>query len=333
MIFHPSVIALYVASLLISFMICYSAYYALQILRKWDIHSGSELQLVLERRTYLIATILTYLFIFQLISLFLYVYTADHLHVLFVGAMCAAGTLYVNAFGYPTLILKIVNFLLAGVWLILNYVDNKAYDYPLIKRKYFLLLIMAPFLLAEAFLQTDYFLRLRPDVITSCCGTLFSTENTNITAELFKLPTIPNKIAFYLCIASTVVSGIYFYRKGKGGYVFSSLSIITFLVSIISVISFISLYFYELPTHHCPFCILQREYGYIGYPLYLTLFGSVVFGIGTGAVMPFRNVKSLSTILPSIQRRMTFWSVILLLTFSAVVTYQIVFSDFILEGY
>jgi hypothetical protein len=333
LIFHPSVIALYVASLLISFMICYSAYYALQILRKWDINSGSELQLVLERRTYLVATILMYLFTFQLISLFLYVYTADHLHILFVGAMCAAGTLYVNAFGYPTLILKIVNFLLAGVWLILNYVDNKAYDYPIIKRKYLLLLIMTPFLLAEASLQTDYFLRLRPDVITSCCGTLFSTENANITADLFKLPTIPTKVSFYLCIGSTVVSGIYFYRKGKGGYIFSSLSIVTFLVSIISIISFISLYFYELPTHHCPFCILQREYGYIGYPLYLSLFGSAVFGIGTGAVMPFRNVKSLTTILPSIQRRMTFWSVILLLIFSAVVTYQIIFSDFILEGY
>lgn len=173
MIFHPSVIALYVASLLISFMICYSAYYAVQILRKWDINSGSELQLVLERRTYLVSIILTYLFIFQLISLFLYVYTADHLHVLFVGAMCAAGTLYVNACGYPALVLKILNFLLAGVWLILNYVDNKAYDYPIIKKKYLLLLIMTPFLLAETTLQTNYFLRLRPDVITSCCGTLF----------------------------------------------------------------------------------------------------------------------------------------------------------------
>jgi hypothetical protein len=247
--------------------------------------------------------------------------------------MCAAGTLYVNACGYPALILKIVNFLLAGIWLILNYVDNKAYDYPIIRRKYLLLLIMTPFLLAETSLQTNYFLRLRPDVITSCCGTLFSAESANLTSELFKLPTIPVKIAFYLCIAFTVVSGIHFYRKGKGGYLFSSMSIMTFLVSIVSIITFISLYFYQLPTHHCPFCILQGEYGHIGYPLYLTLFSSAVFGIGTGALMPFRNVKSLTTILPSIQRRTTLLSVILLLIFSAIVTFRIVFSDFILEGY
>ena len=49
--------------------------------------------------------------------------------------MCAAGSLYANDYGYPTLIVKLVNFLLAGIWLILNYVDNQGYDYPLIKTK------------------------------------------------------------------------------------------------------------------------------------------------------------------------------------------------------
>ena len=73
MLFHPSIIALCVASLLIGLMVSYSAYYGIKILRWWDIKSGSELQLVLERRTYLISTILTYTFGFYLISLFLYV--------------------------------------------------------------------------------------------------------------------------------------------------------------------------------------------------------------------------------------------------------------------
>ena len=55
-----------------------------------------------------------------------------------------------------------------------------------------------------------------------------------------------------------------FYLKNKGAYLFASLSGIAFVVSLASILSFISLYFYELPTHHCPFCILQKEYGYIG---------------------------------------------------------------------
>ena len=333
MVFHPAIIALSAESLLVSFMISYSAYYGIHILRKWDVRSGSEIQLILERRTYLISTILAYLFGFQLISLFLYIFTADHLHTLFVGAMCAAGTLYVNAYGYPALIMKVINFLLAGLWLILNYADNRAYDYPLIRKKYFFLLIIAPFVLVETILQGNYFLRLSPDVITSCCGALFSIENGNVASEIAALPSIQMKTVFYFSMVSTAVSGIYFYRNGKGGYLFSSMSGLMFIISIIAIISFISLYFYELPTHHCPFCILQREYGYIGYLLYLTLLGSTVSGIGVGILMPFRNIKSLSTILPSLQKRLTLFSLILLFLFTVIVTYRIIFSDFILEGY
>jgi len=266
MIFHPIVIALYLSSVLISFMVLYSSFYGVQILRRWDIKSGSELQLILERKTYLISTLLAYLFGFQLLSLFLYIFTVDQLHTFFVGAMCAAGSLYANNYGYPALILKVFNFLLAGFWLILNYTDNKAYDYPLIKKKYSLLLILTPLIFAEMILQANYFLRLRPDIITSCCGTLFSSESSGLASEISVLPTVPMKVIFYLSMILTAASGIYYYRRNKGGYLFSSFSAITFLASIMAILSFVSVYFYELPTHHCPFCILQKEYGYIGYP-------------------------------------------------------------------
>jgi hypothetical protein len=130
----------------------------------------------------------------------------------------------------------------------------------------------------------------------------------------------------------TGISGVYYYLKGKGGYLFSSASAITFLVSIVSLISFVCLYFYELPTHHCPFCILQREYGYIGYPLYMTLLGGAISGMGVGLLMPLRNIGSLSKIIPPIQRRLTLASLILYSIFVAIVTYKILFSGFILEG-
>jgi hypothetical protein len=333
MIFHPAIIALYASSVLISFMILYSVSYGIQILRGWDIRSGSELQLVLERKTYLISTLLTYLFGFELLSLFLYIFTVDQLHTFFVGAMCAAGSLYANDYGYPALILKIINFLLAGLWLILNYADNRAYDYPLIKKKYSLLLILTPLILLEMILQANYFLRLRPNIITSCCGSLFSTEASNLVSDMVVLPRVPMNVVFYLSMTFTVASGIYYYLKEKGGYLFSSLSAIGFLVSIVSILSFISVYFYELPTHHCPFCILQKEYGYIGYPLYLALLGGAISGMGVGLLMPFRNTKSLSGILPPIQRKLAIASSILFAAFAAMVTYRMIFSGLILEGY
>jgi hypothetical protein len=91
MIFHPAIIGLFLSSILIGFMVLYCAFYGIRIVRRWDILSGSELQLTLERRTYLISTFLSYIFGFQLLSLFLFIFTTDELHPFFVGAMCAAG--------------------------------------------------------------------------------------------------------------------------------------------------------------------------------------------------------------------------------------------------
>jgi hypothetical protein len=327
MIFHPSILALFVASLLICFMVLYSASYGLQILRRWDIRSGSEGQLILERKTYLISTLLTYLFSLEIISLFFFIFTVDQLHTFFVGAMCAAGALYVNSYGYPVLILKVINFLLAGLWLIVNYADNRGYDYPLIKKKYLFLLILTPLIFAETVLQANYFLRLDPNIITSCCGSLFSIGEKSLTSEISAFPNFPMEILFYLSLALTVASGLFFLLRIKGGYLLAGFSGLTFIVSISSILSFISIYVYELPSHHCPFCILQKEYYYIGYPLYLTLFGGTISGIGVGLLMPFRNIKSLSSILPSIQKKFAAVSLIFFMIFAALVTYYLLFSN------
>jgi hypothetical protein len=330
-IFHPLILGLYASSILIAFMVVYSSFYGVQILRGWNIESGSEGQLVLERKTYLISTLLAYLLGFELLSLFLYVFTADRLHTFFAGAMCAAGTLYVNGYGYPALLLKIANFLLAGLWLILNYTDNRGYDYPLIKIKYALVLALAPLVVMEAFLQANYFLRLSPDIITSCCGSLFSKGTDSLVSEVSFVPLLPMKAVFYLLMTLTLVAGVAVYRKGRGGILFASLSLITFFVSIASILSFISVYIYELPTHRCPFCLLQAEYGYIGYPLYASLLGATISGAGVGVLTPFRKVKSLATSIPSIQKKLAFSSVTLFFLFTAMITYKVIFSNLVME--
>jgi hypothetical protein len=142
------------------------------------------------------------------------------------------------------------------------------------------------------------------------------------------------ELAFYTTMVLTLGSGIYFYlSNNKSGYLFSVLSIATFAVSVAALISFISLFFYELPTHHCPFCILQKEYGYIGYLLYLALLGGAVSGMGVGALMPFRKIPSLSTIVSAIQKKLVITGLTLYLIFAAIATYEIIFSVLKLEGY
>ena len=329
---HPAIIALLVSSLIISGMLLYAGWYGTRIIEKWDLSSGSELQLMLERQTYLISTILNYTFVFQILSLFLFIYTADNLHGLFTGAMCAAGTLNVNSEGYPTLILKIVTCILAGVWLIINYADNRGYDYPLIKVKYTLLQILAALVLIETSIQFVFFSQLRGDVITSCCGRLFSVERPGITGDIAALPPGIMEPAFFASMAVTGMCGLIFYLKGRGGYLFSAMSSLAFIIAVVSLISFICLYFYELPSHHCPFCIFQKDYGYIGYALYLTLLGGGVAGLGTGALMPFRTRGSMSLVIPHLQRRLAATAVVFYLAFTLMVTCRVIFSSFRLNG-
>jgi hypothetical protein len=328
MIQHPAILALTIASLLTSLMLIYAGWYGTRILEKWDLHSGSELQLDLERRTYLISVILSYILIFQIASLFLYIFTADNLHSQFTGAMCAAGSLGVNSYGYPVLILKIVNCLLAGVWLIINHVDTRGYDYPLIKAKYRLLNILVPLVLLEALFQFVYFFNLKADVITSCCGSLFSSDKHSIAGEIAGLPNGPMQIAFFGMMAITAASGIYFYVRRKGGYLFSILSSLTFVVAAAALVSFICLYFYELPSHHCPFCILQKEYRYIGYALYATLLGGAVSGLGVGALATFSSCESLSKVIPATQRRLTAMTLILYMLFTLIASWRMLSTSF-----
>ena len=326
MILNPAVLALVLIALLVSGMGIYAGYFGMRILRKWDPLSGSEGQLELERRTYLISTIMSYILSCELMALFLFIYTADDLHPLFTGAMCAAGTLAVNSFGYPTLLLKIGNFLLSGVWLIINYVDSKGYDYPLIQAKYELLNLIVPLLVLESVLLFAYFTGVKPDVITSCCGSLFGHESNSFSGDIASLPHRPMQIALFSGMAITMASGWLFYLHKRVGYLFPIASTVTFLIAAASVVSFICLYFFELPTHHCPFCLLQKEYSYVGYLLYATLFGGAVAGIGTGVLIPFRKVGSLVRIIPGIQRRLAIVTLVCYLLFTLVVTWKMIFS-------
>lgn len=304
MILHPAIIALLAGSGIAAFMLLYSSWFSFGIIRRWDLQSGSEVQLNLEKRTYLISTVMSYVFGFQLISLFLFIYTADSLSSLFTGAMCAAGTLNVNSFGYPTFILKLVNFILAGSWLLLNHADNQAYDYPLIRKKYLLLLFITPFIGAETFFQTRYFLSLEADVITSCCGSLFSSEGRDVRSLFSYAPPVPLNILFYLSLVLTSVLGYFFRKKGRMAYFFSAVSACTFLISAWFLVNGIVLYIYELPTHHCPFCIFKQEYRYIGYLLYAALFAGVIPGLGVGLLQPFAGVSSLRSIIPMMQKKL-----------------------------
>jgi hypothetical protein len=313
MIQHPGILALLLASGLVSLMLTSAGWLGLQILRGWDLQSGSEWQLNLERRTYLVSTLVANALVIQILSLFLFIYTADGLHAQFVGAMCAAGSLAVNAYGYPVLLLKLATCLLAGTWLVLHRADTGGFDYPLIRPKYLLLLILVPLVLVETGLQAKYFLSLKADVMTSCCGSLFGLGRQGFAADLAGLSPRLIQPLFWISFLALLAAGTRFLRTRRGALLTGVLGLAFSLVAAEALLSFFCLYIYELPTHHCPFCLLHREYGFVGYLLYATLLGGALAGLGLGALALVPDRPSLVTILPKMQSRVT-WAVLILAT-------------------
>lgn len=314
MLFHPAVIALLLASAASLALIAIAAGFGLQILRRWDISSGSALQLRLERRTYLIATLLGLAFLTEIVSLLLYVFNADQMAGLFVGAMCAVGSLNVNAYGFPALMLKMALFFAAALWLFLNAIDNQARTYPLIRTKYALLLIIAPLAGAAGATQLAYFMGLEADVITSCCGALFSPESETLAAEMSGWPPGPVMWAFFPVTLAASAEGVRFSRAGRGGaYPFAFLGTAAFFASVAAIISFLSLYLYEHPHHHCAFCMLKPDYDFLGYLLYIPLFTGAALALGSGALWSLRRRPGLEGLAEDAVRRAAGWGGLLYL--------------------
>lgn len=334
MLFQPAIIALLLASSVSALMLLASSPFAIGLIRHWDIRSGSERQLGLERRTYLMSTLLAFVFATQLVALLLFVFNADKMSVMFVGAMCAVGTLNVNRYGFPALLAQILVFFLASSWLVLNHVDSRARDYPLTRVKYVLLIGIVPFVIAAFALQLEYFLGLKANVITSCCGSLFSTDSRTLAAEASAFPPLPSMVAFYAALAGAIVaSGWYALKADAGallGYAAAAAGATAFVAALAGVLSFLSLYIYEHPHHHCPFCVLKPEYGYRGYGLYLPLFAATAASLGVGAVQPFARIASLRAIVPQAARRLAMAAALLFALFAAVSAVMILNSNLIL---
>lgn len=332
MILNYSMLALMSASLLAVTLVLISAFPAAHLYRNWDPNSSGEFQRNLQRQSNLVTKCLFWLIGFQLISLFLFIYTASDICLSLTGAMCALGSLSANNYGFPVLGLKILNFFLAGLWLILNHVDNSSPVHPLTREKYAFLFALVPLLVIETVLQGLYFAGLYPGMVTSCCGKLYSQSPHRIVFGSMAVSARPMMIAFYSCLLLTLASGLGVLRWRKGMYGFAVLNGMSFLVSMASIVSFISVYFYQLPTLHCPFCVFQKQYGYAGYVLYVLLFLGSLAGIGVGILQPFRKKTDLHQAIPAMQRLLAATSVLLLFFFMLITSLQIIFATFKMEG-
>ncbi len=279
MLMTPEIIALLTLDLIFLFFGFIAFVISIVIAWKWDMNSTSSLQYKLEKQSFLVATIIKYIFLLKLPLFLFFIFTADKLSNVITGAMCGAGVVNSVSFGLTLFVYKILNLYIFGFWLVLHSYDMKEESLPFTRAKFLLFCIGFVLLVIEMFYEVSFFTSLDVSKIVSCCGTLFSAASSSSISIIFSIKSIYFVYAFYTIFLLLVLAYII-----KNDIMFFGLNIVYLVISILSLIMFFGTYIYELPTHHCPFCLLQKDYYYIGYFLYSTLYIGTFYGI-SGAVM------------------------------------------------
>jgi len=255
------------------FLALYLFYLNIKFIKFWDFESFTPKQTKLEKQAYLASTMALFLFTLKLILLIYFVYTVDSLSIIVPGAMCGAGVISANSYGMPLLFVKLTTIFTLLLFLTLNSLDLQAKNYPYFKFKTWVLLLISMLIFAEVYLDISYFFNIDLSVPVSCCSALFGNlEGANPLP--FGLDTRGLLTIFYTLYIASILALILRNRALTVGTLLLFLSI-----SYYSIVYFFGTYIYELPTHKCPFCMMQKEYGYVGYFVWGLLFFGVFFGL------------------------------------------------------
>ncbi len=291
MILHPWILGLIVGHSALLLVFSLGFINAWQIFKGWDYNSTEEKQFLLEKKTYLVSTVMNFALFTQILMLFLLEIAADELANVLPGAMCAVGTLSSNSYGFPLLDLKIISFFVYFIWLVINYLDNQMETYPLVRKKYLGLMLIYPLAVVETILLIMFAFNLDPSVITSCCGSVYNEGIEGLGGNLAGVSAGVILPLFFSIVILLLLNRFVFkhwsaVKEGFGNFLEFPLWIAFFITAIAVTISFISIYVYEMLSHKCPFCFMGVEYNYYGVPLYFCLFAATATGM-TGGLLGF----------------------------------------------
>lgn len=254
--------------------------FSIQILRYWQLEAATELQLKLERKSYLIGTALRFALYFQIITLLLFLYTANHhLSEVIRGAMCATGSLGINEYGYPLLYLKMGSVPFYTTFLILDYLDNREPEYPLTPRKYYIIPLLFILSTLDIYWLFRYFAAISPDVIATCCSVSFLVSAGNTGFGFIQRASYLNESLGGFVGLGLMLMILYawqLWRKTKPSFLLSAgqllLDILWLGLALYSLKYFFVKYIYGLPNHQCLFDIFFAKYYGIGYLLFASYY-------------------------------------------------------------
>lgn len=260
---------------------------SLKVLVKWDFESFTPFQFALERQAYLVSTIILFVFLMKFVLVVYFIFSIDALSLLLPGAMCGAGVIKANIYGSYLLILKLFILFLLTLWLYIHFYDMHTKNHQWFKQKSWLFSFIFVFITLELGLDFSYFSNIDTHLPVSCCSALFGQlEGANPLP--FGLSISLLLILFYLLYFLVVLTL-------KSGYtvLYIVTNILFVYIAYYAVVYFFGTYIYQLPTHKCPFCMLQAEYTYVGYLLWASLFMGTYMGLSNAVSTLWLGKKNL----------------------------------------
>ncbi|MBO8086558.1 MAG: hypothetical protein J7D61_11020 [Marichromatium sp.] len=231
----------------------------------FDPSKSTTYQYSLNKKSYLVATIIMFILLIKLPLFLFFVWTMDILSLSVAGAMCAAGIVSATDWGSTMFFLKIINLFLLVAWVLMHRLDLSEPTYPFTKRKFLLFQGLFFLLFLEFSLQLAHFLQIPTDSPVACCSLLFDQTSQTHEALWLQPPVILGTF-----LGGYILLWVFYWRKRP--IVFGVSALAWMAISIHALIRIFSPYVYELPTHMCPFCLLQQEYYFVGYLVYILLF-------------------------------------------------------------
>lgn len=299
MILSPNIVALFIVEASVMILAITVLFFALKIAIKWNFEANTLYQYTIEKNSFLVSLVIFFVAIIKIMLLPYFVFVLDGLAPLLAGAMCAVGVIGANEYGVILLGMKLVSVLVAGFWIVVHKMDINHKTYPYMKLKMYIFFVLFLCIVIEDILYIYYFFGIKFDSVVECCSVVFSVSQSS---SMLPFGIDIRELLVIFAISSIILSVSI---KWDFGYVALIFSIFYIFVATYSIIYFFSTYVYELPTHQCPFCLFQKEYRYIGYIIFGSLFGSTFISIYYNAVFLFfgerlQQIKRLSLVLLAI---------------------------------
>jgi hypothetical protein len=296
---NKQILILMLSESVIMFMLGIAFVLSLVLVVKWDFKQHTAAQYNAERYAWLVTTIIVFATFMKFILLPYFIFSIDYLSGVVPGAMCSAGVISFNDYGMPLLYIKLLSLFLLSFWLALNYEDLQEGDYPWFKAKLWTFIAIYFLLCVEIWYQYRFFEAIDIHKVINCCSTLYGLfEGMNplpFGLDITKL------LSLYFLLYALILSSY----KAQNNIILTIALILFAEISYYAIIYFFGPYIYKQPNHNCPFCMLGREYYYMGYIIWGVLGGGLFSGFSAVLIefllkKPKPKLKKIMAILLSI---------------------------------